>query len=920
MNDGGRRLGTASGERQQVAHERANVISHVVYALRLLVAAVVLASIPAGAVEPCAPWQGIPGCLHDFMDLKGLDGTVLLIVSAAEAEARVEYRMSQFVRVSMPHEYTFVPEKVRVRVSFYGTRRPGASVCKAHAGGTRTFEVSVEDVVKAAPRKETEDGLSQWNFMGTLLSRLPILIRLHRRDEYFKDEADAFRLQESQEMVAHFGPTRTPGDTSEVNARARAWSYERDKRSTGLVYVGTGNDNLLDTLAKGPRHDVWTGTNEPRLFPGTETCWSGGRNRTKDISFGFSMDMGGYNKHVRLRTNQESDNHVSLHSSRAAFNYHFPPIETGKSLDLGMPRFSGRVNITNGINEQPQDVGQYGPVTGTVYYAFGEALPFDATLEPVDQNERVWLPDMIDEKREFKLTLSEKTQESVTAVRFTLSEVSQHPGIAINAGAYKTQLAEASGQGSEVLPLTCPDSAQPVPARPWNTRGTFSGATYVRHYTGYGECPIDVLPDVFFRDIDNPGFDDMSTDAVSDEYQLPYTLTHEITMNGVGTGEIVATLVVKDHAASARLRAEYMVGGTWLPAVPIGDTVDGDYLMIPRDLDDDGIADAWEEQGTDYAVEDPSEDLDTHDSREFLGDGLTAFEEYRGAYVEDTHTRLNPRRKNIFVHDYFHPTFAAALRYTKEWYAASGLDLVTISEDEFQGEVVNSYGSDHHQTAQYAIVLMDLVRARDDYRYQFPETEDPNNWDGIGGRANVSPPRQGYNTAFINTGQFPVSYGASLDDTRALFTTRARTLAKTVGHEIGHQMAIAHPGDHDFECDGKNGPHKVAVTGGEHSGNTASFMRYRIADKLLVREGCAAIGVVQRAYYQTSKSACDRLLPYVGGTEYRVTDLFADGPIAEEQFQFVPGPGGTGVNAGGRGAGSACRDGDLPQLNVRSPS
>ena len=117
-----------------------------------------------------------------------------------------------------------------------------------------------------------------------------------------------------------------------------------------------------------------------------------------------------------------------------------------------------------------------------------------------------------------------------------------------------------------------------------------------------------------------------------------------------------------------------------------------------------------------------------------------------------------------------------------------------------------------------------------------------------------------------------------------------------------------------------NGPHKVAVTGGEHSGNTASFMRYRIADKLLVREGCAAIGVVQRTYYQTSKSACDRLLPYVGGTEYRVTDLFADGPIAEEQFQFVPGPGGTGVNAGGRGAGSACRDGDLPQLNVRSPS
>ena len=895
-------------------HGRALVIFRVVHGLRCLVVAVVLASAPAAAVEPCAPWQGIPGCLHDFLDLEKLEGTVLLIVSAAEAEARVEYRLSQFVRVSMPHEYTFVPEKVRVRVSFYGTRRPGASVCKAHAGGTRTFEVSVEDVVKAAPRKETEDGVSQWNFMGTLLSRLPILIRLHRRDEYFKDEADAFRLRESEEMVAHFGPTRTPDDTVD-NARVRAWSYERDKRSTGLAYIGTTDGSLLNTLAKGHRHQVWTGADEPRLFPGTETCWDSRGSTTRDVNFGFSIRLGGYDKRAHVRNKRKSSNVVSLNSHRVNFLYHFPPVETGKTLNLGMHPFSGRVDITSGTDARP-----YGQVKGTVYYAVGEALPFEATLEPVDPNERAWLPNTIDEKREFKLTLSEKTQESVAAVRFRLSDVSQHPGIAINAGAYKTELVEASGQGSGLLPLICPDSAKPVPARPWNTRGKFGEANYVRHYTGYGECSLDVLPDVFFRDVDNPQFDDMGPDAISDEYGLPYMLTHEITMNDVEAGEVVATLVIKDHAASARLTAEYMLGGIWLPAVPIGDTADGDYLMIPRDLDDDDVADAWEEQGEDYAVEDPSEDLDTHDSSEFLGDGLTAFEEYRGAYVEGTHTRLHPRRKNSFVHDYFHPTFAWALRYAKEWYAASGLDLVTISEDEFQGEVVNSYGSDHHQTAQYAIVLMDLVQARNDYQYQFPETEDPNNWDGIGGGAYRSPPRQGYNTAFINTGHFPVSYGASLDDTRALFTTRARTLARTVGHEIGHQMAIAHPGDHDFECDGKNGPHKVAVTGGEHSGNTASFMRYRVADKLLVREGCAAIGVVQRTYYQTSKSACDRLLPYVGGAEYRVTDLFADGPIAEEQFQFVPGPGGTGVNAGGRGAGSACRDGDLPQLNVRSPS
>ena len=54
-------------------HGRALVIFRVVHGLRCLVVAVVLASAPAAAVEPCAPWQGIPGCLHDFLDLEKLE-------------------------------------------------------------------------------------------------------------------------------------------------------------------------------------------------------------------------------------------------------------------------------------------------------------------------------------------------------------------------------------------------------------------------------------------------------------------------------------------------------------------------------------------------------------------------------------------------------------------------------------------------------------------------------------------------------------------------------------------------------------------------------------------------------------------------------------------------------------------------------
>ena len=91
-------------------------------------------------------------------------------------------------------------------------------------------------------------------------------------------------------------------------------------------------------------------------------------------------------------------------------------------------------------------------------------------------------------------------------------------------------------------------------------------------------------------------------------------------------------------------------------------------FTLPKDTDNDGLPDAWEQQFGDLSA---TEDSDTSESNPYVGDGLTAAEEYRGfvwgsplvrvgpdetyqtpAYVLQgpvEHFRGNPQRKDLFV-------------------------------------------------------------------------------------------------------------------------------------------------------------------------------------------------------------------------------------------------------------------------------
>ena len=119
---------------------------------------------------------------------------------------------------------------------------------------------------------------------------------------------------------------------------------------------------------------------------------------------------------------------------------------------------------------------------------------------------------------------------------------------------------------------------------------------------------------------------------------------------------------------------------------------------------------------------------------------------------------------------------------------------------------------------------------------------------------------------------------------------------RTLGHEIGHQLSIQHPGDKDVR---EKGMFHVAVKHGQHSGNELSLMRYIVADYFCheSEEVCkeqAALGVV---HWDWDPVNWKQLRPF---------------------YNFSWDGKGTGVNSNNSWAGDSLRGGDLPQLNVKS--
>jgi hypothetical protein len=449
-------------------------------------------------------------------------------------------------------------------------------------------------------------------------------------------------------------------------------------------------------------------------------------------------------------------------------------------------------------------------------------------------------------------------------VRATLVNASHHPGIATNAGMHN------------ITAPDCPFCTRGVRAERHSVVETFNKLEVSRTYTGLNPCPLDAMPDLFFREQDNPGFALVS--PLTEELSHPIAQVMEST-SAPESDTVTIKVYVADHAASAELAAEVEVGGQWFPAKAVGATADplGTALMLPLDANRDGIADAWSSR---HGGGTASEDRDGGWRGKRLGDGLTLFEEYRGFYQLGAFARTDPRTKDLFVTDYTH-THRQAIVDSGTFYAGHGVAVHEVDGTEFRSDVINWQPADQRQSPQYLVAIMTNPATPAAVGWR----DFTNEWLTIAGVAShVNPPERGHSTVILQ-----------YENKRVPDRTE---LGLTVAHELGHMMGLPHHGSGDGFLDETPDPagvthrsHYAAVRGGQHSGDQACIMRYGVADLL-----CKA----------------PALVPYSAEMYDPWMQPANAGPT------LCATRSGTGINAGGLGAGDASAGNCLAELRVKS--
>ncbi len=535
------------------------------------------------------------------------------------------------------------------------------------------------------------------------------------------------------------------------------------------------------------------------------------------------------------------------------------------------------------------------------------AIQHMATLEAKDEDEAAWMP-VPAETRDYVVKLHDLEPDEVEAVRFTLDGSSKHPGVATNAVAHLVGSADDCIQYQEIEQERIALKFHDIPI--------------FRAHDYYVECAVDFIEDIYFRQPDNPGFE---WDEVETLEGLRYPISQQITREDPEEEEIVVRVAVMDSAASVRLRAEIKVGGIWHKVEAEGATavIDRgiDYLMLPLDKNGNSIHDDWEKK---HGIKEVREDSDTHEGDENPGDGLTAFEEYRGFFLLTNMdipvgepTRTDPTKKDIFVQDYS-GEYEPYLESVKEKFARQDLHLWMVSAGEMKGEVVNYNKTDHKQGDQYVIVIMDSLSdqlmADAELKRKIPNykgyiTDEILSWNFAGKASHVGPPTRKHHTVVMNPYH-------EFRDGKIRKSLGPHTVG-TLAHEIGHQINIPHHGNIDIQaqmvtvcdqggavyvgsetinwirCDNKQREELayVAVKGGQHSGNIYSFMTYRNAWYFC--EGPESYSCIRRPLKKFPRELVNRQI-------------------------FSPDQQGTGFNSNGQWAGDATTVGDLPRLRVKS--
>ena len=225
-------------------------------------------------------------------------------------------------------------------------------------------------------------------------------------------------------------------------------------------------------------------------------------------------------------------------------------------------------------------------------------------------------------------------------------------------------------------------------------------------------------------------------------------------------------------------------------------------VSIPRDVDDNHIADGgWQSVGNVQVPDPEKNDVDEDNTPvgdQFRGDGFTTYEEYRGFHTITTgaaHVRLHPDRKDLFVHN----PEAMPLNLFRQ---QSGLVVHDISEGQYINRntrhVNFNFNPKMHKTNQLGIFLHNAVTHATLLGNTFP-TVAPPNW----------VQKVELYTDRITT--FCTARGLNVNE----------KLLQVTAHELGHACNVYHHGEGNPDI-----PATFNAVHGLRSGNISCIMRY----------------------------------------------------------------------------------------------
>ncbi|HUR66127.1 MAG TPA: hypothetical protein VMZ03_07220 [Chitinophagaceae bacterium] len=207
-------------------------------------------------------------------------------------------------------------------------------------------------------------------------------------------------------------------------------------------------------------------------------------------------------------------------------------------------------------------------------------------------------------------------------------------------------------------------------------------------------------------------------------------------------------------------------------------------IPIPKRKPGSHIADAWLQTNGNPAE---MNDKEVSPGNTNNGDGLSAYEEYRGVWRNNQHERLNPNKKELGVQS--NRSDGTVFDEGIGWFkTASGLEVIRFTEDEIGTDrMLNKNNRTSNVYKQYVLKLRTGVTTKGAAGENRPTNLDymlPYQSDEVV-----------INTTYMNAFH-PLQAAEARNMNVPMPYTLNELIASTVAHEIAHGVNVNHHGDH----------------------------------------------------------------------------------------------------------------------------